>query len=293
MSAVAGSIERDSPTTWRKPWVGLVTFGVAFLGLPLGHSIYAIIRDVFGPAQFVAASVLGVIGMLLTWAGIKRSEHSATWLGYLGGFFIWIGFFEFYFEFYAEVFALPTLRVGGVPMGGSSGMLQATLPIMLAMFLLYGLFNRETKCNLMRWLHRNAHFTPGNPTSALNRNFARITAIETIFVTWAIYLFWLYMLWFGVPSIPLYVAWVAFLIWTVYLMNRLVKMTRVAAALRYAIPVGNIFWGVIEMPSHMPNTYPEWWLKPAKYPLFFVVVLGLFTAGIIAIARAKRTPEPA
>src|SRR5690606_8686360 len=98
--------------------------------------------------------------------------------------------------------------------------LMATMPIMMGLFILYGVYNRQTKCNLIRWFHRNLRFNPGMPTNDNGRSFARITAIETIFVTWFCYLFWLYVGYFLNNTIIMtaYVAWVG---WTGYILWKL------------------------------------------------------------------------
>ena len=92
---------------YRKPFPGLVAFTVAFLSQWLGHGAWAFIRGVFGEYQQVASLAVGAIGAGLIWAGLKRSEVPATWMGFLGALLVWVGWFEFTFEFYAGMFRIP------------------------------------------------------------------------------------------------------------------------------------------------------------------------------------------
>ena len=174
----------------------------------------------------------------------------------------------------------------------AANMLQATVTLMLALFIVYGLFNRETKCNLIRWLHRNLGMDPGRPTPGLGRSFARITAMEMLFVTWFCYLFWLYVIYLGTRGtgaqivMGIYLAWLA---WSVYLIYRCTLQPRVGLALRYGIAAGIVLWGSAEMPAHF-GAYREYWLLPADYPIFNAFLALLFIGGLALIAReAKRS----
>ncbi|MBL8224208.1 MAG: hypothetical protein JNM50_02670 [Chromatiales bacterium] len=281
----------------KKPWIGLLGIGLGFLTQPLGHTVYTLIDKGFGDLYYLGAAGMAVVGTLLVWQGLKRAELPATLFGMLGGWFMWIGFFEFTFKFYAGLYSVPGYAVEpGVPNGyvaaPSANMLQATMPLMFALFILYGMFNLQTKCNFMRWFHRNLGFSPGMPTPDNHRSFARITAMEVLFVTWFCYLFWLYMIYFGTQQtgmniiMSVYLAWTA---WSLYLVWRAAKQIRAAAALRYGIGAGIVLWGAAEMPSHF-GAYPEYWLHPFDYPVFNLIVGAIFVAGLVVIARP---PVPA
>lgn len=273
---------------YRKPFPGLVAFTIAFLSQWLGHGAWAFIRGVFGEYQEAASLVVGAVGAGLIWAGMKRDEVAATWMGFLGALLVWVGWFEFTFEFYAEMFRIPNYTSPtGLPLFGGATILMATMPIMLALFLLYGYYNRQTKCNLIRWFHRNLRMNPGMPTPDNGRSFARITALETIFVTWACYEFWLYVgyMFSNTVIMVAYVAWAA---WSGYIFWKLVKIPRVGHAVRYGIPVGIVSWGVAEMPAHF-GLYSEIWLKPFDYAVVNSIMLAIFILGFIYVARQPGT----
>ena len=177
---------------YRKPFPGLVAFTVAFLSQWLGHGAWAFIRGVFGEYQQVASLAVGAIGAGLIWAGLKRSEVPATWMGFLGALLVWVGWFEFTFEFYAGMFRIPEYTSPtGLPIFAGATVLMATMPIMLALFLLYGVFSKPETDTGKTIFHRNLGFNPGLPTPDNGRSYARITALETLFVTWFCYEFWL------------------------------------------------------------------------------------------------------
>lgn len=277
---------------YRRPLVGLLGLVVGFLTQPLGHTVYKVNIAIFGDAAVYSSIAMGVFGLLLVWRGLKADELRATWMGMLGGWFLWMGWFEYSFKFYSVLYNVPGFPVeeNGYVAAPQANMLQATLPIMLAIFVLYGMFNLQTKCNFMRWFHRNLGFSPGMPTPDNKRSFARITAMEVLFVTWFCYLFWLYAIYLGTQGtgvmivMGLYVAWT---IWAGYLVWKCTQQIRMAAALRYGIGAGIVLWGSAEMPAHF-RAYREYWLYPAEYPIFNTIVAIIFVTGIVLIARRPK-----
>ena len=284
---------------YKAPWVGLLGLMVGFMSQPLGHTAYTLLDVLAGAAVFKVAFVIGIGGFVLVWQGLKRPELPATVFGFVGGWLIWIGWFEFCFKFFAGLYNVPPYLVepdvaNGYAAAPQANMLQATLTIMLALFLLYGIFNLQTKCNFMRWFHRNLHFSPGTPTADNQRSFARITAMEVLFVTWFCYLFWLYVIYFGTRGRGLlvvqglYFGWTA---WALYLVYQCTKQIRMAVALRYGTGAGIVLWGSTEMPAHF-GAYQEYWLRPFEYPLFNIVAALLFLGGIVLIARRTQPLQP-
>jgi hypothetical protein len=173
---------------------------------------------------------------------------------------------------------------------------MATLPILLAILLVYGFYNRQTRCNLIRWFHRNLRLSPGMPTPDNGRSIGRIVAMETLFVIWFCYLFWLYVAYVAASETIMAAAYVGWAAWFAYIVSKLMKYPQVGPAFRYAIPVGIVGWGLAEMPSYM-GMYDEFWLKPYDYPVTTAVVIALYVAGLAYLAnppaRLRATAEPA
>jgi hypothetical protein len=277
---------------YRKPWVGLLGLAVGFLTQPLGHTAYKVLEAAFGEQVYWAAGVTGVIGLAIIARGLKHEELKATWMGMLGGWILWIGWFEYAFKFFAVLYDVPGFAVepqvqGGYVAAPQANMLQATVTIMFALLIVYGFLNFQTKCNFMRFFHRNLKLSPGMPTPDNKRSFARITAMELLFVTWFCYQFWLYAIYFGTRGpgmtvvMGLYALWSVWAAWLVY---KCTQQVRTAAALRYGIGAGIVLWGSAEMPAHF-GAYREYWLYPLEYPIFNAIVTMVFIAGLVAIAN--------
>ncbi len=281
-----------SSVLYKKPFPGLIGFTVGLLSQWLGHTAWSFIRGAFGDAHMYAELVIGAIGFTLVWQGLRKPEITATWMGILGALLIWVGWFEFTFDFFSEFFGIPDwTSPNGLNGTGGLVLLMSTMPLMMAMLLVYGFANRQTKCNFLRWFQRRSHLDPGMPTANNGRSFARIAAMETLFVTWFCYQFWLYV-GYLTPNTIFMAAFVGWTAWTVYIFIRLLKITRVGHALRYGLPVGVVGWGVVEMPSHM-GLYSEIWLKPFDYPILSLVMLSIFAACFVYAALSPASQRAA
>jgi hypothetical protein len=275
---------------YRQPILGLVAFSVSFLSQWLGHSGYTLIYGFFGDYHYYASFGTGVAGALLIARSLKQAEIPATWLAFLGAQFVWLGWFELTFDLYAELFAFPGYTAApNLVSKGNANLLMATMPIMMTMFLIYGFYNRQTRCHLIRWFHRNLRMTPGMPTSDNGRSIGRVVAMETLFVIWFCYLFWLYVAYIGANRNLMVAAYASWAVWFGYVFWKLFKFPRAGTAFRYAIPVGVIGWGLIEMPSYM-GFYDEVWLKPFQYPVTTVATIALYIAGLVYLGRPASSP---
>ena len=140
---------------------------------------------------------MGLAGAAMLFYGMKsENEVTATWLGFWAGSFLWTGWVEFAFVWSGNVLNVPDLMDPNVPgeiatkaeylvMMSSVGVLGATL--------VYFLLNRETKCNFFLFFQRHLKLRTGRPTRGHRRDFAAITALETIYVVWFCYLLLLFI----------------------------------------------------------------------------------------------------
>jgi hypothetical protein len=167
--------------------------------------------------------------------------------------------------------------------------IQASGIVMFAVTMLF-YFNRDTRCTAFKWLHRNAHMNPGKAGAGKDRDYARITALETIFVIWFIYVINLTLYderILGIEHPVTYGVFFGFLVWAIYLNTRLIKYARMAPAVRYAIPTTIITWLDIEVLSRW-GILKEFWLMPRDYALEMGLVVAAFVIAGIAIYL---TPE--
>ncbi len=285
---------------YRPPFVGIIAFVTVLMAQPLGHSLFVILQSVMGTpgeTNFSASVLCGLAGFALVWIGMKKPETAATWLGFVGGILIWTGWFEYTWEFFAHLLNVQPLYTedGALAMGPGLQIIQASGIGMFAVtVLLY--FNRDTRCTAFKWLHRHAHMDPGKAAPGKDRDYARITALETIFVIWFIYVINLTLYderILGIEHPVTYATFFGFLIWAVYLNTRLIKYARMAPAVRYAIPTTIITWLDIEVLSRW-GILDEFWLKPAEYALEMGLVVGAFIiAGIAIYLTPERGEETA
>jgi hypothetical protein len=278
----------------KPPFIGLLAFVIVFLTQGLGHTVMIMMEKLFGHEYvFHSAVVMGLFGSWLLWYGMKHnSEVAATWYGFFAGTFLWTGWVEFSFVAYARHLGVEPLMQGGeivtlpeyLVMSSSLGILMATL--------VYFLFNKETKCNFFHWFQRNMGMSTGKPNRNHERNFAGITALETIYVIWFFYLALLIIYdeaILGDRHPIVYGLFFANLIWSVYLLQRLVKFWKVTTAIRYAIPTAIIAWNNVELLGRW-DFFTEIWVHPEEYWLEMSLVFG---AVVVITVVSMLTPQNA
>ena len=241
-----------------------------FLGQALSRTINRVIVESFNDWMLPGFIAVGVAGVILLARQIQTPGIKGTLIGFIAGLLIWRGFVDGPMRVFAELFSMGAIDFGGFPLSGRYALLMSTLPVMLAMLVLYGLLSPETRCNFMRFTLRSIRWSPGKPTPGMPRSVARITAVETVFVQWGIFLLFLFL--GGALSNPFYIA---MLVWLVYLLYKLLKLSKVDFAFRYAIPVCVILFSLVEVGAFF-GLYPEPWQKPAEYPVSIVVMTLLF-----------------
>jgi hypothetical protein len=280
---------------YKPPYVGLLAFFVVFVFQGLGHTIMIVMENVWPGENYIyeSAFAMGLVGAYLLFLGMRsENEVTATWLGFWAGSLLWTGWVEFAFVWSGNFLAVPDLmdpNIAGeiatkaeyLVMMSSVGVLGATL--------VYFLMNPETKCNFFLWFQRNAKLKTGKPTKGHKRNFAAITALETIYVIWFFYLVLLFLYnedIAGEHSPAAYTFFFLNTIWAVYLFQRLMKFWKVTTAIRYGIPTAIIAWNTVELMGRW-NIFTSFWEKPQE----FWLEMTLFTvAVIIAAILAARTP---
>jgi hypothetical protein len=274
-------------------WGGLFALAMVWMGLAVGHSQVIVQRSVaggIGTVDTVVGMITGVLGFTLVWIGLKKSEDQATLLGYLGGSLIWVGIFEWTWEYFGHWLALTPIMADDIPilMPGLQ-MIQSTSLIVIAMLIFLGT-NKDTRCRMFMWFHRNFNLRPGRMTGGYKRQYARITAMETVFLIWFIYLCAIVIndpRLIRYDSVAAMIITIGFVVWGIYLVTKLMKIRGLGASLRYAIPTGHILWLPIEAFSRW-GLYPEIWIKPLEYRVIMSVILIAFATGAVFIYRSNQ-----
>ncbi len=279
----------------KKPFIGLLAFVVVLLTMPLGHTVMILMEKLFGHNhQYTAATLMGLGGMILLFLGSKMDkETTATWLGFFAGLFIWTGWVEFSFVFYANHLGVPPLMENSEVVTKPEYLIMPSSIGVLLGTLLFFFFNKETRCHFFKWFHRNFNMKIGKPASGKKRNFATITAMETIYVTWFFYIVLLLVYdkaLFGDRHAVTYGVFYGSLVWSLYLFVRLVKFKKIAPAVRYAIPTVIIFWNAVEILGRW-QFFDEIWVQPEKYALemglIFLAFVGVSLLTILTPEREK------
>jgi hypothetical protein len=174
----------------------------------------------------------------------------------------------------------------------------ATVGLLMLMLCFYT-FDKDTRCNMFLWFQRKLGLQEGlgpSTKTSRDRNYAIITFMETIYVFWFCYIWNLLCfdpgivgtgdLFFGVNMATVFVAFV----WSGYCMARLIKYRRISTALRYVIPVGNIFWVSIEVATKW-KLFTEIWVRPWDYKIEMSVVLGAFLLLFLLLILAPKKPS--
>ncbi len=279
---------------YRPPWVGLLAFVIVFVVQALGHTVMIAMENIFGE-QYVyqSAFAMGAVGAVLLFIGMRHpGEVAGTWYGFWAGTLLWTGWVEFAFVWNANYLAVPDLmdpreqgqiatKAEYLVMMSSVGVLLATMAALL--------LNKETKCNMFVWFQRRLKLRTGKPSRGYERNFAYITALETIYVVWFCYLVLLFVYdesILGDHHPVTYAIFFANTVWAIYLFQRLVQMWKVTTAIRYGIPTAIIAWNSVEIAGRW-HLFTEFWERPQDYGL----EMGLVAAAVaVAAFLAVRTP---
>lgn len=108
--------------------------------------------------------------------------------------------------------------------------------------------------------------------------------MEKFYITWFFYVFLLVAYdrrILGAEHPAMYAIFFMFIIWSIYLLNRLRKFTRLTSAFRYAIPTALVAWNTVEILGRW-RFLTEVWVQPQKYVLHMTIIVAAFiTVGVI------------
>lgn len=266
---------------YRPPWVGLLALMVVLLALPLSHSVTTLVNYTVGrEASHLFLLPLGVFSLgLLVW-GIRRDrEVSGTLIGFLAGYLLWTAWASYAFRFNEISLGLPMPEfTDGSRRPMHLLFIQGSFGICVVM-LLYFVFDRDTRCNAFMWIQRVLRVNMGDRSSRRDRNYCRVTFMETVTVIWFCYAVSLFLgdpRYLGYHHPVTYVILAGLSVWGLYLLWRLMRFTRLMAAIRYAIPTKALFW--IPFGEFFPRYgfYEEVWLRPWEHPRVMLGVLAVF-----------------
>lgn len=263
--------------------------------MPVGHSMVGLLHGIENPWTWAYANLaIGFAGFVSIWLGLKRPELEASALGFLGAHLIFVGFFEFTFALFGSVFAVEPLLnpdTGNVLLTPGLQINEASFLLLVPLFFLF-YANKQVRCTMIVWLRKHLRMDTGKPTEpSKGRPYARIVASETLFIIWMIYGISLITM---DPRILGPTHWLSmtiytwFFIWPLYLVYRITKIRTRGAILRYAIPIGVLFWSWVEMFASM-DLITEYYLHPVDYPIAAGLTAAAAILSLIMVYRGSLT----
>jgi hypothetical protein len=288
----------SEPAAWyRQPIVGLLAMATVLIGIAMGHTILVLMRHVLGAddhhflaSEVIISLVMGCTGLYLVWYGRNKGEGTGTWLGFIAGTLIWIGFFELSWKAFAIGLNPQPVMYEGIPVLGAELQVIQASSIGFFMMMAFLTINKETRCNMMVWIRRKLGLDPGKAITNRERNFAAVTASESYMTTWACYIITIMIVDPRIVGNPMSMAaqlpYLAIFAWGIYMIYRITKQREMAPALRYAIGAGNVNWIWIEAGSRA-DLYDEIWIRPTKYPITLSILFVLMIIALIIMLQNK------
>lgn len=272
----------------KTPFIGIFSFLIVLLTMPLGHAGMILMEHSFGIEHiFSAAFFLGVLGLiLLLWGIFSGKEITATLLGLFAGLLVWTGWIEFAFVYYAKRYQVAPLMDGTEIATKPEYLIMPSTVGFWVIFMLYYLFGSKSGCQFFNWFQQKLKIKDNIVIQPGKRNVALTTFMELIMLLWTFYLVLLFSYdqrFAGDRHWLTYFVAFGSLFWSLILIFKLVKIKSLSYAIRYAIPTVIIFWNFVEIVGRW-NLFHEIWIEPTHYSIEIGIMFAIFLIiGILMI----------
>lgn len=257
---------------------GIFAFLLVLILMPIGHALMVLNDELLADQKYIGAIAMGILGIVLLVLGVKTKSNQtiATILGFLGAILVWTGWVEFSFMWIAEKENVANLIKGDTIITKREYLVMLSSLGILMTMTFYFLFTR-TNCTFFIWFQKVFGFREDILTqTGYKKPNAVVVFGETIMIVWFFYILLLIVYDDQIAGdhhwATLAVAWGS-LLWSVYLINRLLRIMSFDYAIRYAVPTVIIFWNFIEIIGRW-GLFEEIWVHPLEYwfevSLFFV-----------------------
>ncbi len=275
----------------KKPLIGIVAFFIVLLTMPLGHAAMIIMEKSFGHEYiYHAALLLGIIGFsLIVWGVIINKETKSTFLGLFGGLFIWTGWIEFAFVYYANRFHVAPLMENGEIVTKPEYLIMPSSVGFWAILMMFYFLSSKSGCKFFNWFQKKLKVRNAVKLKPVLHNFTMTTLMELTAILWTFYLVLLFIYdsnFLGDRHPVTYIIAFGSLLWSGYLFTRLMKINKLGYAIRYAIPTVIIFWNFVEILGRW-DIYKEIWVEPEKY-WFEMIIISIVFVLLILITTFER-----
>ncbi|HMT77067.1 MAG TPA: hypothetical protein PKA44_05100 [Saprospiraceae bacterium] len=259
---------------------GFFSFLLVLLLMPIGHAIMVLNEHLLLEYKYQGAIAMGFAGIILLIWGIKKNSKPtlATILGFLGGVLVWTGWVEFSFMWIAEKNNVSHLMVDNEIATKREYLVMMSSLGLLCTFYFFYLFTRSN-CTFYIWQQKYLGFREDIKTQVgFKKPFAVSTFIETIMIIWTFYVVLLLVYdeqIAGDRHIATYIVGFGSLLWSLYLISKLVRIQSFDYAIRYAVPTVIIFWNFVEILGRW-DLFKEIWVHPMEYKwevsIFFIIL---------------------
>jgi len=259
---------------------GFFSFLLVLLLMPIGHAIMVLNEHLLLEYKYQGAIAMGFAGIILLIWGIKKNSKPtlATILGFLGGVLVWTGWVEFSFMWIAEKNNVSHLMVDNEIATKREYLVMMSSLGLLCTFYFFYLFTRSN-CTFYIWQQKYLGFREDIKTQVgFKKPFAVSTFIETIMIIWTFYVVLLLVYdeqIAGDRHIATYIVGFGSLLWSLYLISKLVRIQSFDYAIRYAVPTVIIFWNFVEILGRW-DLFKEIWVHPMEYKwevsAFFIIL---------------------
>ncbi len=275
-----------------KPFTGIIAFIIVLFTMPLGHAAMILMEKGFGHEYiYQAALILGFLGLvLLIWGVTSSKENKATFLGLFGGLFIWTGWVEFAFVYYANRYGVEPLMKAGEVVTKPEYLIMPSSVGFWAVFMIYYFFGTKSGCSFFNWSQSKMNVKNINELKPTKRNTAISTFLELTLLLWTFYLVLLFAYddnFLGDRHPVTYFIAFASLLWSLFLFKKLLKINNMAYAIRYSIPTVIIFWNFVEILGRW-DMFKEIWVEPQHYWLEMLLIAISFTILIVFTLFSKK-----
>ncbi len=248
---------------------GILSFFVVLLLMPIGHALMVMNEIVLEDQKYNGAIAIGFLGLVLLIWGLKKNSHPtlATLLGFLGAVLVWTGWIEFSFMWVAEKNNVAHYMEGGeIATKREYLVMLSSLGLLVTVTLFY--YFSRSNCTFFIWLQRFSGIRKEiMMQTGYKKPLAVTTFIETIMILWFFYILLLVVYdpdIAGDRHIATYIVGFGSLVWSLYLITRLLRIQSFDYAVRYAVPTVIIFWNFVEVLGRW-ELFNEIWIEPITY----------------------------
>ncbi|MFT4644739.1 MAG: hypothetical protein ACI8ZX_001146 [Planctomycetota bacterium] len=250
--------------------IGIVSFIIVLLFMPLGHSLMILNEKIFIEYKYWGAFTIGLLGVVLLAFSLSQTVKNSisTLLGLLAGIFVWTGWIEFSFVWIAEKLNIPALIENGEVVTKPEYLIMPSSIGLLGVFFLVFLFSFN-KCQFFNWFQSVLKILPNVKMKGSVKPIAITTFLETVMILWTFYIVLLLVYdesIAGDKHLLTYIVAFGSLAWSIYLFNNLIRIKNFDSAIRYAVPTVIIFWNFVEILGRW-GLFKEIWVHPFEYKI--------------------------